>query len=539
MSTAATTSPPVAPSARPPATVLALGALTVAAVTAHCLHLWPEWGRNPDLSHGYFAPFVFALLLWEARRQGPWRWVPAGPWNTGLIGAAALAGVALLGLSGLFAATVNWNHSLVLFLLSAVLVCFLGATLLLLADERVRLIPLNWISLTALLLWPLVAPIPEGTYSRLTLVLQQWVTGAVMDALQVLGVPARQHGNIIELARTTVGVEEACSGVRSLISCVYAGFFLAAWQVRRPARRVGLIVAAPLLALGMNFIRSLTLTLLANGGVDINGTWHDATGFAILGVTAAALAGLAMLLESREPAPPAPAWTWAGVPLRPFAVLLGGAGVAAALGLFFFLNSRSINAPRPPEPVAFADLLPAEAPGWRVATPNDLYRFSGILLTEHLAERTYLRTDANGETIQVTLYVAFWPAGQSSVSQVASHTPDACWPGAGWRSTTTGEARRQTLTVPGVQIAPAEYRLFRSERGSTQHVWFWHIFDGRVIDYRDPYSLSALLQIAWQYGFNRQGSQYFVRLSSNRPWADFSDDPLIRQVFTQLDRVGL
>jgi len=539
MSTAATTSPPVPSSARPPAEVLILGGLAVAAVTAYCLHLWPEWSNNPDLSHGYFAPFVFALLLWEARRQGPWRWVPAGRWSTGLILGATLAGTGLLALAGLFAATVNWNHSLVLFLLSAVLVSFLGAILLLLADERVRLIPLNWISLTALLLWPLVAPIPEGTYSRLTLGLQQWVTGAVMDALQILGIPARQHGNIIELARTTVGVEEACSGVRSLISCVYAGFFFAAWQVRRPWRRVVLIVTAPLLALGMNFIRSLTLTLLANRGVDISGTWHDATGFAILGVTAAVLAGLAMLLESREPAPPAPAWAWPRLPVRPFGVLLGGVGVATALGLFFFLNSRTINGPRPPEPVAFADLLPAEAPGWQVVTPDDLYRFSNILLTQHLAERTYLRTNENGELLQLTLYVAFWPAGQSSVSQVASHTPDACWPGAGWRSTTAGTDRRQTLAIPGLQLAPAEYRLFRTERGSSQHVWFWHIFDGRVIDYRDPYSLSALLQIAWQYGFNRQGSQYFVRLSSNRPWEEFRDDPLIRQVFTNLDRVGL
>ncbi|MBI2497404.1 MAG: exosortase/archaeosortase family protein, partial [Opitutae bacterium] len=124
------------------------------------------------------------------------------------------------------------------------------------------------------------------------------MTGSVLQTLHLFGVPARQHGNIIELAVTSVGVEEACSGVRSLLSCVYAGFFFAAWQVRRPGGRLLLIVTAPLLALGMNFLRSLTLTLLANSGREIAGFWHDATGFAILGVTALVLAGLALLLET-------------------------------------------------------------------------------------------------------------------------------------------------------------------------------------------------------------------------------------------------
>jgi hypothetical protein len=80
--------------------------------------------------------------------------------------------------------------------------------------------------------------------------LQQWVTGGVLQALHLLGVPARQHGNVIELATTTVGVEEACSGIRSLISCVFAGFFFAGWLVRRPLGRLCLILAAPLLVFG-------------------------------------------------------------------------------------------------------------------------------------------------------------------------------------------------------------------------------------------------------------------------------------------------
>jgi exosortase len=534
----AAAAPSSTPARRRPAALVAIACILLAAVAAYCVHLWPEWSRNPDLSHGFFAPLVFLFLVWESRRQGPWRWLPARPWVAALEAGALLAGVVLLVFAGLFAASLGWNHSVVLFLLAGALGALLAAGGLVLADDRVRWLPLNWISVTALLLWPLVAPIPQGTYARLTYSLQGWVTDSVMGTLQILGVPARQHGNIIELARTTVGVEEACSGVRSLISCVYAGFFFAAWQLRGPWRRLVLIAVAPLLALGMNFLRSLTLTLLANGGVDISGTWHDATGFAILGVTAAALAGLAVLLESGDAATP-PAPQAAQAPGSRIGVFWAGTAAAAAVGLFFFLNSRPVSGPRPPEPIVFADLLPAEAPGWKVITPQDLYRFSDVLQTEQLAERTYLKSDAAGNVLQVTIYVAFWPAGQTSVSQVASHTPDACWPGSGWQSATAGTDRRQPVSSAGLQLAPAEYRLFRTERGNAQHVWFWHVFDGRVIDYRDPYSLSALLQIALDYGFSRQGSQYFVRISSNRPWEEFSGDPLLGEILGKLDRVGL
>ena len=49
------------------------------------------------------------------------------------------------------------------------------------------------------------------------------------------------------MANSTVGVEEACSGVRSLISCVFAGLFFSATLVRQPwARALIVLLAAPL-----------------------------------------------------------------------------------------------------------------------------------------------------------------------------------------------------------------------------------------------------------------------------------------------------
>lgn len=523
---------------RPPAEAVAVGVLSLGLVAAFCRLLWPEWRQNPDLSHAFFVPLLFLLLVWESRRQGTPRWLPPGRLTALAVALAVALGFGFFALAGLFAATLAWTHAMVCVLLAAALGCFLFGGLLIFADARWRLVPLNWISFTAIFLWLLVAPLPPGTYTRLTLGLQHWVTGNVLQSLQLLGVPARQHGNVIELATTSVGVAEACSGIRSLVSCVFAGFFFAGWLVRSPFGRLVLIVAAPLLALGMNFLRSLSLTLMANAGTDINGFWHDATGFAILGLTAAMLAGLAILFETKDASPPASAGRTTISPPR-WSLRFFWTGVAGtvALGAFFFMSARTVVRPGQTPP-ALAPLLPIRAPGWDVRTPNDLYQFADILRTSHLVERTYLRSTGPGQLTQLTVYIAYWAPGQASVSQVASHTPDACWPGNGWTPEPV-RTQREIPAVPGLNIATGEHRLFKNSTGFPQNVWFWHIHDGHVISYRDPYSVPALFQIALQYGFRRPGDQYFVRLSSNQPWAELQDEPLVREILTNLTRIGL
>ena len=153
-------------------------------------------------------------------------------------------------------------------------------------------------------------------------------------------------------------------------------------------------------------------------------------------------------------------------------------------------------------------------------------------------ERTYLRASGPAQFTQLTVYIAHWAPGQASVSQVASHTPDACWPGSGWIAQPAAD-NRETPALPGVRISPGEHRVFKNSAGFPQNVWFWHIYDGHVINYRDPYSVPALFQIAWQYGFRRQGDQFFVRLSSNKPWAELKDEPIVREILTNLTRIGL
>lgn len=519
---------------------LNLGLLALLVVAAIFL-LGPAWRNNLDLSHGWFVPLVFFALLHESRTSGPARWLPSGGSTNLLLAVLLVAGLAALAAAGLYAAALGWNHALVSFTLIVALCFLLGAGLGLFSSTSYRLVPFNWAAIVAIGLWLLSAPMPLGTYTRLTLTLQLWVSENVLRALHVLGVAAQRQGNVIELANGTVGIEEACSGVRSLISCVFAALFFSASMVQRVSARVAIVALAVPLALGMNFLRSLALTLLANAGVDIGGAWHDVTGYAVLGVTALLLGGLALWLGHRphpgtitvpvqNPAPPAPSTTFA-----PTLALASGLLLAAGVMVFFYVNGR----PSPPDERPVPDLLailPASSPGWQTRTTDNLYQFANQLQTKHLAERIYVK-GVGDRPVEISVYLAYWRSGQASVSQVASHTPDACWPGAGWQAIPQ-PVQREAPVVAGRQLATAEARFFRAGN-FPQHVWFWHLFDGRPIAYESPYSPKALLEIAWRYGFRHEGDQLFVRVSSNVPWNEIADEPLLAEIFQRLQPLGL
>jgi exosortase len=499
--------------------------------------LWPQWLHNPDLSHGLFMPVIFLLLVHEARTAGARRYLPAIPATRIAIGIALVLGLAALAAGGLYAAALEWSHALVGFMLAIALASMLLAALMGFSIDTVRLIPFNWSSLLAAGLWILSAPIPPGTYSRITLTLQLWVSQNVLTALHLLGIAASRHGNIIELARTSVGIEEACSGVRSLVSCVFAGFFFSGCLLRRPWTRAVIIAAAAPLALLMNFIRSLLLTLLANGGVDISGHWHDFTGFAVLGCTAALLGGLAVALErsGRTSVSTAPAIPVSNGPAPGQALLAAGLALACAITVFFAVHSAFT--PRLERAVPdLAAILPVQAEGWQVTTSDDLNRFKDTLQTDHFIQRTYVRESESG-AVQITVYIAYWAPGQASASLVATHTPDACWPGAGWEPVPV-EQTRERLKAGDLELAEAEHRLFRNN-GFPQHVWFWHLYDGQPVPYLNPLSARNLIEIAARYGFRRAGDQMFVRLSSNHPWADIDHEPLVAGILAHLKAYGL
>ena len=510
----------------------------VAAAACLSALLWPQWRGDANMTHGLFLPVLSGILVFESRRDPCPRFLRPGAAQSAGCALLVLASLAGFAAATLYSTALGWDHSLVEFMLCLSLVLALFAAGLALADERVRFVPVNWAAAVAAGLWIFASPPPPGASARLALLLQGDVTRGVVGVLGAVGIAAYQNGNVIEMARASVGVSEACSGVRSLFSCTVAGLFLSAVLVRSPARRALVIALSPVIGLTMNFVRSLFLTLLANAGVDIEGAWHDATGASILVVTTVLVAALALRLhrgEAERPGEPGEGdRPRAGRTALPFVaalcILLPLAAAGALLGGGWREPART-----GPDP-DLSGLLPAVPPGWSAQTTPDMGQYSDVLRTRNLVERVYTVGTAPGSP-HLTLYLAYWRPGQAPVSLVDAHTPDACWPGTGWVQVRERD-ERSALDISGRRLPPAECRLF-ALAGRQTHVWFWHLHGGRPLEYVDPMSAVRLLGIAWRHGFGRAEDQLFVRVSSDLTWEQIAAEPALQHFFQNLRPLGL
>lgn len=147
--------------------------------------------------------------------------------------------------------------------------------------------------------WLISAPLVSAVESQISLFLLRKVVTVVAFVFDVLGYPVEQQGNVLMLPKGPVGVAEACSGIRSLTACLFAGSFLGAMFFDRLWKKVFLVVAAMGFAFVMNLVRSLFLTgwAYAYGPEAINGTVHDTAGYAVLGLTCLGLLALVPLLN--------------------------------------------------------------------------------------------------------------------------------------------------------------------------------------------------------------------------------------------------
>lgn len=505
------------------ATERVLATLVLAGMAAMTVYLLPFWRESAELSHGFFAPVLSAWLLWLARGE------PA-TFGTGIRQACAWGTCAMFlavaPVAGMAALAQGAGHSQTAFLVAVAFGVFVTGAVAALAGGRSPLVPLNGTSLCAAGLWIFAAPLPSGVLSRLTLLMQDHITGTVLTTLRLLGIPAMRHGNVLELSQQMVGVEEACSGIRSLIACLFAGLFLGGYLLRGVWPRIGLVVGAALLAVVANFFRSLFLCLLVARGVNIDGLWHDATAYAVLGVTVAILYAGCSWLASDEPSRerPAPA---GGRNRTALGMQIGMAALAVVMAGFVAWRTLpgkgEFDRPTPD----LAALLDLDTAGWRQVSNPGIARFADALNTDILHEETYLR-----DGVQVTFYMAFWPAGQSSLGSVGLHTPDLCMPGAGWTLLPPPPAmERYPLPDP---------RRFSFEKNIyPQHVWFWHYYGGYPVKELPglyPWQLAPYLL---RRPVSSAAAQWVIRVSSNRPLEQLADEPLLKEFFDRLRTAGL
>lgn len=188
---------------RPSLAMLAPVAVTAVALAwafwTTFVELAHTWSSNPQYSHGWLVPAFAAFLLWTRRAKLDLS--ACKPSMLGLVLVALGVGIRLF-------ATYKYYVSLEPM---ALIPCAAGLVLLFGGWAAVR-----W-AWPAVLFLAFMIPLPFSIATAMAGPLQRFATVTSTFIMQTLGMPALAEGNVILLNEHSIGVVEACSGLRMLV----------------------------------------------------------------------------------------------------------------------------------------------------------------------------------------------------------------------------------------------------------------------------------------------------------------------------------
>ena len=481
-----------------------------------------EWETNPQYSYGYIVPFLCLGLLLH-------RWAAQGKAETGKQKVETGAGQAVLAKvesrseaplptsaqSNVLPVSSNFSFQpsvfqlfqprpfsafcFLLFILFSFL--YLPTRLIELATPEWRLI--QWamgviaIGLTLLgillgfgrgwlraLVFPIcffLVAIPWPTFIEQPIIqsLTRINAALVIEVMGIIGVPALQHGNVIEVGTGVVGIDEACSGIRSFQSSIMISLFLGALYDLPRWRRILFIPIGFLLAMIFNLGRTSFLTYVAaKEGVSAIDKYHDPAGLWILVGCTIGLWLVGLLLKKRAPKPSAlnphptsaPAASPSTVVTSPSSIFyLPSSLLRFSIGLLVWLlcvelgshawyRSREARAPKSPE--------------WAMTFPTNNANFKDL----PMAPATYnlLRfddgkqgawTEPDGTTWQAFYFN--WHPGRVAGYLAKRHTPEACLPATGRLMLSGPEL--MLVKLHGLELPVRRYRF--GPDGNSLHVY--------------------------------------------------------------------
>ena len=255
-----------------------------------CWGLSSHWALNPQYQYGWFVP-VLALFAAHGRwqtRPAPGEPIPQALW-------VAVLGVVPLPFVWLFLQPnpdwplVNWLFVMQIAVITLATVGSIGGW------KWIK----HFVIPAAMLLTAVPWPDQLETPVMQTLMRSAAAIGVVV--LDLIGVGAIQHGNVIEVASGVVGVDAACSGIRSIQGSLMAAIFLGEFFRFKLGRRLLLVGISLASAFVTNVFRVCFLSLTAaRNGVDSVSEWHDPAGFTTLGICVLAILCTALILDRKS-----------------------------------------------------------------------------------------------------------------------------------------------------------------------------------------------------------------------------------------------
>lgn len=253
-----------------------------------------QWATQVEYQFGWIVLMLVAYLVWE-------RW-PTRPESDKPAPFALSLGLALTGLIFVFMAELYKmgvaRVPMSSFVLSLGCTLFVIAYILQAAGART----LRHFLFPLLFLYVAV-PLPRLIWNPVVFSLQSFVTLLNVETLNLIGIPAEKQGHTIRLPNTVVGVDEACSGVRSLQSSIMAALFIGDLVLKRAGWKVFFLISGVALAVLGNFGRSLYLSVTAHrSGPEALDAIHDTAGWSVLLFTAVGVSLLAWFASGWEKA---------------------------------------------------------------------------------------------------------------------------------------------------------------------------------------------------------------------------------------------
>lgn len=483
-------------------------------------NLYLEWSTNPQYGYGMVVPLlILGLLLrrWQhpSHEAGT---LAANPWPAILF---------CLGLMFLYLPTrlieeatpawrpIQWLLGLQIIGLTLYAVYLAGG------KSWLRDAAFPVVFFLVAIPWPTVIeqPVIQG--------LSRMNAAMVVNVLDVLDVPAIQHGNVIEVSTGMVGINDACSGIRSLQSSLMISLFLGEFYRFGWRRRLLLVPLSFIIAMLLNLCRASLLTwVAAKKGTGAIAEYHDEAGWTILLICTAILWGAGWWLSrwnspmKKNPVNPNDTNNNGNVYLRlnrfGSLLILWLALVEGGVGLWYHIRESHLQ----------------PGPAWSVNFPvkDPTYKELPMTTADHELLQFDSGQQGQWQESDGTSWQAFyfnWLPGRVAGYLAKRHTPDICITATGY--TMTAGPELTVLNVHGVDL-PMRHYIFSSSSGPLQ-VYQCHWEAGLSKEYytADESSRFNLIRGVWA-GRGNRGQKVLEIIITGYNDPELAQQALVRQL---------
>jgi exosortase len=452
-----------------------------------------EWSFNPQYGYGWSVPFLALYLLW---RRWP-TWPAPAPGN--LVAATRLSGrllptaaaitCALLFLPLRFVAEANPDWRLISWAMALAAIALTLSCIFLMGG-------LHWLRHFAFPVVFFLVAVPWPVHFEQVVVqnLMRAVTGINVALLNTVGIPAFQLGNVIEVGTGLIGIEEACSGVRSMQATLMVSLFLGELYSFNVLARVILVLTGGALAFFCNLVRTAILVWVgAHKGIKAIEAWHDPAGLTILLFCLFGLWALSLILQRRSvfQPPQLQRAETSAAPINYSHPLLVG------LALWLILAEATVQT------WYRLHRSPAEMQ-WTVNWPTSEVEYKSMPVPTEVENLLRYNEGGSGawhgrDGRPWMMYFFRWFPGRTAALFVKIHRPDVCLPASGM--ILNRDAGIRLLPVNGVNLPIRSYRF--DDRGRPLHVFYCYA-DGRSsyenakAAEQEDWTMRGRMRAAWQ-----------------------------------------